>query len=74
MINRHELPRFPLIITGSRCEPVNGDYMDVVNPESGETIAQAAMASTADLDLAVATTLPLRTLMNKSPKPYPPYY
>lgn len=54
MTNRNELPRFPLIINGERCEPVSGDYMDVVNPASGETVAQAAMGSIADLDRAIA--------------------
>jgi aldehyde dehydrogenase (NAD+) len=54
MINSDEIPRFPLIINGTRCEPLSGEYMDVVNPASGEVIAQAAMGSTADLDVAVA--------------------
>ncbi len=54
MHNSDPIPRFPLIINGKRCEPSSGEYMDVVNPASGEVIAQAAMAGSADLDKAVA--------------------
>jgi aldehyde dehydrogenase (NAD+) len=54
MIKSDELPRFPHIVNGERCEPINGDYMDVVNPATGEVIAYAAMGTAVDLDRAVA--------------------
>jgi hypothetical protein len=47
MKNSDQIPRFPLIINGERCEPSSGEYMDVVNPASSEVIAQAAMADRA---------------------------
>jgi hypothetical protein len=43
MKNSDQIPRFPLIINGERCEPSRGEYMDVANPVSGEVIAQAAI-------------------------------
>lgn len=49
-----EIPRFPLIINGERCEPSSGEYLDVVNPASGQVTARAAMGAAADLDKAVA--------------------
>ena len=49
----NEIPRFPLIINGERCEPVSGSYLDVVNPASGEIVARAAMGAADDLDNAV---------------------
>ena len=36
----NEIPRFPLIINGERCQPLSGDYLDVIDPASGEVIAQ----------------------------------
>ena len=54
MKNGNEIPRFPLIINGERCEPESGSYLDVVNPASGAVIASAAMGSADDLDNAVA--------------------
>ena len=50
----NEIPRFPLIINGERCQPLSGDYLDVIDPASGEVIAQAAMGASTDLDNAVA--------------------
>lgn len=49
-----ELPVYPLIINGERCEPVNGEYADVINPADGQVVARAAMGSAADVDVAVA--------------------
>jgi aldehyde dehydrogenase (NAD+) len=49
-----QIRRFPLIINGERCEPMSGDYLDVVNPASGEVVAHAAMGAPADLDKAVS--------------------
>ena len=49
-----ELPVYPLIINGERCEPVNGEYADVINPADGQVVARAAMGSAADVDIAVA--------------------
>ena len=54
MKNGNEIPRFPLIINGERCEPKSGCYLDVVNPASGTVIASAAMGAADDLDNAVA--------------------
>ena len=48
-----EVPSYPLIINGERCEPASGHYDDVINPATGEVIARAAMGSTADVDIAV---------------------
>jgi aldehyde dehydrogenase (NAD+) len=48
-----ELPAYPLIINGERCEPAGGSYDDVINPATGEVIGRAAMGSAADVDLAV---------------------
>ena len=49
-----ELPVYPLIINGERCEPVNGEYADVINPADGQVVARAAMGNAADVDVAVA--------------------
>ena len=49
-----EIPKFPLIINGSRCKPASGEYMDVVNPATGEVVASAARGNTTDVDVAVA--------------------
>ncbi len=49
-----DTPRYPLIIDGEQREPVLGEYMDVVNPATGDVVARAAMGSTADLERAVA--------------------
>ena len=48
-----EVPAFPLIINGERCEPAEGQYEDVINPATGKVIARAAMGTGADVDLAV---------------------
>ncbi|BFM17336.1 aldehyde dehydrogenase family protein [Maricurvus nonylphenolicus] len=49
-----EMPRYPLIINGERCEPSSGEYRDVINPATGETVGQVAMGNEADVDQAVA--------------------
>jgi aldehyde dehydrogenase (NAD+) len=54
MINSANIPQYPLIINGQRCEPKSGEYMDVINPATGELVARAAMGGSADLDDAVA--------------------
>lgn len=54
MTSTAQVSRFPLIINGQRREPKSGQYMDVVNPATGEVVASAAMAAVADLDDAVA--------------------
>jgi aldehyde dehydrogenase (NAD+) len=48
-----EVPAYPLIINGERCEPAGGAYDDVINPANGEVIGRAAMGSAADVDIAV---------------------
>jgi len=47
-------PRYPLVINGDTCEPISGAYAPVINPATGETIGEVAMAGDADVDLAVA--------------------
>ena len=49
-----EIPLYPLIINGERCEPRSGEYADVTNPATGDVIARAAMGSAEDVDVAVA--------------------
>lgn len=49
-----DIPTYPLIIDGERCEPRDGEYMDVINPATGQVVAHAAMGTSADLDQAVA--------------------
>lgn len=49
-----DLPSYPLIINGKRCEPAAGGYADVVNPATGETVGRAAMGDAEDVDRAVA--------------------
>jgi len=45
--------RFPLIINGETCQPLNGEYMEVMNPATGDVVAEAAMGNSSDLDNAV---------------------
>jgi aldehyde dehydrogenase (NAD+) len=49
-----EIPQYPFIINGKRCEPLSGDYIDVTNPATGDVIARAAMGNSADVDAAVS--------------------
>jgi aldehyde dehydrogenase (NAD+) len=49
-----ELPVYPLIINGERCEPLSGEYADVINPADGQVVGRAAMGNAADVDVAVA--------------------
>jgi aldehyde dehydrogenase (NAD+) len=49
-----EMPRYPLIINGERCEPISGEYADVINPATGDVVGQVAMGNEADVDVAVA--------------------
>jgi aldehyde dehydrogenase (NAD+) len=53
-MSQSHTPQYPLIIDGQRREPALGEYMNVVNPATGDVVARAAMGSTADLDNAVA--------------------
>lgn len=48
-----EVPSYPLIINGKRCEPNDGNYDDVINPATGEVVGRAALADAADVDAAV---------------------
>lgn len=48
------IPRYPQIINGERCEPSSGTYEAVINPATGETVAEVAMGCEADVDKAVA--------------------
>lgn len=48
------VPLYPLIINGERCEPVSGRYDDVINPATGEVVGRAAMGGAADVDAAVS--------------------
>lgn len=54
MTNTADIPQYPLIINGEQREPQSGEYMDVVNPASGQVVARAAMGGKEDLDEAVA--------------------
>lgn len=47
------LPKIPLYINGEATEPANGGYMSVQNPSTGEPIAQVAVATEGDVDIAV---------------------
>lgn len=49
-----EIPLFPHIINGERCEPREGEYADVINPATGLVVGRAAMGSSADVDAAVS--------------------
>ncbi len=49
-----QLPQYPLIINGERCDPHSGVYADVINPATGMAVAQAAMGDATDVDRAVA--------------------
>ena len=49
-----EVPVYPLIINGQRCEPNSGEYADVINPADGQVVGRAAMGNAADVDVAVA--------------------
>ena len=49
-----DIPRYPLIINGERCEPLSGEYADVINPADGQVVGHAAMGNAADVDAAVA--------------------
>jgi len=49
-----EIPLYPLIINGERCEPRSGEYADVINPADGQVVGRAAMGNAADVDVAVA--------------------
>jgi aldehyde dehydrogenase (NAD+) len=49
-----EVPIYPLIINGQRCEPNSGEYADVINPADGQVVGRAAMGNAADVDSAVA--------------------
>jgi aldehyde dehydrogenase (NAD+) len=53
MTDTTDIPQYPLIINGEQREPLSGEYMDVVNPASGQIVARAAMGGKADLDEAV---------------------
>ena len=48
-----EVPMYPLIINGKRCEPLSGEYADVINPADGHVVGRAAMGNAADVDAAV---------------------
>ncbi len=49
-----DVPVYPLIINGERCEPSSGEYADVINPANGEVVGRAALGNAADVDRAVA--------------------
>jgi aldehyde dehydrogenase (NAD+) len=49
-----EVPMYPLIINGKRCEPSSGEYADVINPADGQVVGLAAMGNAADVDAAVS--------------------
>ena len=48
-----EVPMYPLIINGERCEPLSGEYADVINPADGQVVGRAALGNAADVDAAV---------------------
>jgi aldehyde dehydrogenase (NAD+) len=53
MADQQGLPRFPLFINGEPCEPTGGVYTPVINPATGETIAEIAQGTADDVDTAV---------------------
>ncbi len=54
MTDNSDIPQYPFIINGNRRDPRSGNYMEVVNPASGQLVARAAMGGSSDLDEAVA--------------------
>jgi len=52
-MSSEDLPLYPLIIDGRRCEPLSGEYADVINPANGEVVGRAAMGNAGDVDRAV---------------------
>jgi acyl-CoA reductase-like NAD-dependent aldehyde dehydrogenase len=50
-----EVRRYGLFIDNKQVEPVEGEYLDVVNPAHGRVWAQVPNASVADVDRAVAS-------------------
>ena len=54
MASAQNLPRYSLIINGEVCEPAGGEYEPVIDPATGNNIAQVAVGSEADLNQAVA--------------------
>ena len=51
--NSQPIKNYSLFIDGQLQEPASGRYDDVVNPATGEVIAQIAMGDSVDVDLAV---------------------
>ncbi len=49
-----DIPLYSHVINGERCDPLSGDYADVINPATGEVVGRAAMGNAADVDAAVA--------------------
>jgi acyl-CoA reductase-like NAD-dependent aldehyde dehydrogenase len=51
----HIVRSYELYIDNALVPPSSGEYFDVINPATGKSIAQAATANAADVDLAVAS-------------------
>ncbi len=64
-----ELPYHQLYINGAWCDAVDGECFDVTAPATGELLARAASASSADVDRAVRAA---RAAFDAGPWPHTP--
>jgi (Z)-2-((N-methylformamido)methylene)-5-hydroxybutyrolactone dehydrogenase len=55
-LTEEEVLRYGLFIDNKQVEPVEGEYLDVVNPATGRVWAEVPNASVADVDRAVASS------------------
>lgn len=53
-MNTVNIPKIPLYINGEVVEPVDGRYISVYNPSTNHQIAQVALSSQEDVDVAVS--------------------
>ena len=47
------LDRYELFIDGEWVKPESGEYIDIINPSTGEKLGEFAAANSADVDKAV---------------------
>jgi len=45
--------RHDLLVGGERVQPATGEYVETVDPATGEAFAEVAVAGTSDVDAAV---------------------
>ena len=53
MTDQQSGPRHDLLIGGERAEPASGEYLDTVDPATGDAFAEVAVADDTDVDRAV---------------------